>query len=315
MQSFEEITYEENKSEEMYQVFTKKQIRSLNKDLDPRFVSNRKGGGNTTLRYIEGHDAIDQANRIFGYGNWSYRPLSCEQKVLMDPLTGEAVGITYKAQVELVVRGCISPVVEVGSQAVATWNVSDCIMKRRMNDAKYNKKPVDESPFNPLEIANARTTIMDAHEMAEKGAVTDALKRALRTFGDQFGNGLYGDGRIPVDEDGNASATPKAPVAQQRPQQAPQKRTVPQQQHPASANQDARISQQEAQQEVDTSDANQPPTQSEVEALAKEIYPGHSFQKVVSSLLKKRDYTGGHLTLGERVALMNKLQAKKSAAA
>ena len=39
---------------------------------------------------------------------------------------------------------------------------------------------------------------MESHEQAEKGAVTDAVKRALRTFGEQFGNGLYGDGRIPM---------------------------------------------------------------------------------------------------------------------
>ena len=34
---------------------------------------------------------------------------------------------------------------------------------------------------------------VDGHETAYKGAVTDALKRALRSFGDRFGNGLYGD--------------------------------------------------------------------------------------------------------------------------
>ena len=33
----------------------------------------------------------------------------------------------------------------------------------------------------------------EGHETAYKGAVTDALKRALRTFGAQFGNALYGD--------------------------------------------------------------------------------------------------------------------------
>ena len=33
----------------------------------------------------------------------------------------------------------------------------------------------------------------EGHETACKGAVTDALKRALRTFGDQFGNALYGE--------------------------------------------------------------------------------------------------------------------------
>ena len=34
----------------------------------------------------------------------------------------------------------------------------------------------------------------EAHDTAMKGAVTDALKRALRSFGHQFGNSLYGDG-------------------------------------------------------------------------------------------------------------------------
>ena len=33
----------------------------------------------------------------------------------------------------------------------------------------------------------------DGHETAVKGAVTDGMKRALRSFGDRFGNGLYGD--------------------------------------------------------------------------------------------------------------------------
>lgn len=174
---------------EEYQVFSEKQILELNKGLDPRFISNRKGGGNTTLKYIEGHDAIDQANRLFGFGNWSYRPLSCEQKVLLDPMTGEAVGVAYKAQVELIVRGCVAPIVEVGSQPVASWNITDVVLSRRKKEEKA--KPIED-----WEKMNAGRTIVEAHEMAEKGAVTDALKRALRTFGDQFGNGLYGDGRV-----------------------------------------------------------------------------------------------------------------------
>jgi DNA repair and recombination protein RAD52 len=172
----------------MDQVFTEKQIQLLQQDLDPRFISNRKGGGGSELKYIEGHDAIDQANRLFGYGNWSYRPLSCEQCVLMDPMTGEAVGVSYKAKVELIVRGCVAPIVEVGSQPVATWNVTDTVMGRR--------KKGDTKEIEDWERVNARRTIVEAHEMAEKGAVTDALKRALRTFGNQFGNGLYGDGPV-----------------------------------------------------------------------------------------------------------------------
>lgn len=182
----------------MDQVFTEKQIQQLTQDLDPRFVSTRKGGGNTELKYIEGHDAIDQANRLFGYGNWSYRPLSCEQCVLIDPVTGEPVGVSYKAQVELKVRGCVAPIVEVGSQPVASWNVSDQIWKTRESTARYKKQPLDEGEFTRQEIAKARAVVTDAHEMAEKGAVTDALKRVLRTFGNQFGNGLYGDGPVVI---------------------------------------------------------------------------------------------------------------------
>jgi len=90
-------------STDISHVFTTWQLQELDKSLDPRFVSSRKGGGNTTLKYIEGHDAIDQANRLFGRET-GISPTACEQKVLLDPMTGEAVGIAYKAQVELRTR-------------------------------------------------------------------------------------------------------------------------------------------------------------------------------------------------------------------
>lgn len=179
------------------QVFSQEQLDLLTADLDPRLVSERKGGGNSTLSYIEGHHAIDQANRIFGYGNWAYKPLSIEAKVIHDPLTGEAVGVMYEATIELTVRGCVAPIVEVGTQPVASWNVVDVALSRRKKDDK-------ERELEQWEIVNARRTIVDAHEMAKKGGVTDGLKRCLRTFGTQFGNALYGDG--PVD------FTPAGPI-------------------------------------------------------------------------------------------------------
>jgi hypothetical protein len=51
----------------------------------------------------------------------------------------------------------------------------------------------------------------EAHEAAYKGAVTDALKRALRHFGNQFGNGLY-DRRNAVDTAAPRPATPTSPA-------------------------------------------------------------------------------------------------------
>ncbi len=58
----------------------------------------------------------------------------------------------------------------------------------------------------------------EGHETAYKGAVTDALKRALRSFGDRFGNGLYGD--------------PPTSTGQSRPQSQPRSERRP---APASA--------------------------------------------------------------------------------
>ncbi len=171
--------------------FTPEQIAELDKPLPKPLISSRKGTGKM-LSYIEGHDAIDQANRIFGYGNWAYRTISCEQTVLLDPATGEPVGIAYKAQVELTVRGAHGPMVEVGSQPVAAWNVTDVVMSRR--------KQGDDGPIQAWEKVTAQRTIVEAHEHAEKGAVTDAMKRALRTYGAQFGNGLYGDGTADISQ-------------------------------------------------------------------------------------------------------------------
>ena len=54
---------------------------------------------------------------------------------------------------------------------------------------------------------------LEGHETAYKGAVTDALKRALRSFGDRFGNGLYGD--------------PPTAKAQRRTQPQPKRHAAP----------------------------------------------------------------------------------------
>ena len=48
--------------------------------------------------------------------------------------------------------------------------------------------PRTDIGFNAVAEDNA-----DGHETAIKGAVTDGMKRALRSFGVQFGNGFYGD--------------------------------------------------------------------------------------------------------------------------
>ena len=58
----------------------------------------------------------------------------------------------------------------------------------------------------------------EGHETAYKGAVTDALKRALRSFGDRFGNGLYGD---PPTSTGHERRQPRQRQQQPRSEQRP----------------------------------------------------------------------------------------------
>jgi len=134
--------------------------KALSQPLDPSLVSQRRGRAGRTYSYIEGHTVIDQANRVFGYGGWGYElvgDVTLRQIERVDPRTGEVESArVYSAPVRVTVLGA-PPRADIGFHAVA-----------------------DESA--------------DGHETACKGAVTDGLKRALRSFGDRFGNGLYGDG-------------------------------------------------------------------------------------------------------------------------
>ena len=66
--------------------------------------------------------------------------------------------------------------------------------------------------FQPVSDESA-----EGHETAYKGAVTDALKRALRSFGDRFGNGLYGD---PPTTNGQSRTRPQP--RQPRPEHRPE---------------------------------------------------------------------------------------------
>ena len=162
---------------------------ALGQPLDPNLVSRRKGRAGRIYDYLEGHTVIDQANRIFGYGGWGYElagDVTLRQFETVDAETGEVKDThAYSAPVRVTVPGA-PPRTDVGFQWVAA-----------------------ETP--------------DDHETACKGAVTDGLKRALRSFGDRFGNGLYGD--QPAEEAGGrrtaARQTGRNGGGNPRPQRAP----------------------------------------------------------------------------------------------
>ena len=132
----------------------------LGEPLHEGLVSHRKGRKGRTFAYLEGRAAIDQANRIFGFGGWGYElvgDVALRESESVDAKTGETRRFrAYAATVRVTVPGSPSRT-DVGFHAVTEETV-------------------------------------EGHETAYKGAVTDALKRALRSYGEQFGNSLYGDG-------------------------------------------------------------------------------------------------------------------------
>ena len=167
--------------------------QALGQPLDPALASQRKGRSGKSFDYLEGHIVIAQANRIFGYGGWGYDlvgDVTLRRIETVDPQTGEVkVDQGYSAPVRVSVAGAL-PRTDVGVH------------------------PVAEETF-------------DGHDTAIKGAVTDGLKRAFRSFGVQFGNAFYGDQphvgntatpeRVPAQgngRSGQAQANGKSPVRQ-----------------------------------------------------------------------------------------------------
>lgn len=107
--------------------------------------------------YVDGKHVIDEANRIFGHNGWSYEVtqlrLVSEQTIQHNGKDQYRVG--YLCAVKVNVDGVVREGTAVGSGV-----------------------------GNPNSIA-------DHHESAIKEAETDALKRAMRTFGNTFGLALY----------------------------------------------------------------------------------------------------------------------------
>ena len=142
-------------------MFTKEQIEDLEKELESSRIKTREKG-NIQLSYIEAHDFITTANRIFGYGHWEYS-ISSLEVVSVEVNQNQNNIISYKAIVHVVVYN------ENHSQKVCREDVG----------------------FG----SGIAKTLADAHESGAKEAVTDALKRAMRSFGNQFGNSLYDKSR------------------------------------------------------------------------------------------------------------------------
>ena len=138
-------------------MFDKKQLEILNQELDSSRIKTREKG-NISIFYIEGHHVIETANKVFGFGNWSYSISKLEQ-VSQEQNQNQNHVICYKAIVQVLIHS------ENHTQEV------------KREDVGFG--------------TGIAKTLADANENASKEAVTDALKRAMRSFGNQFGNSLY----------------------------------------------------------------------------------------------------------------------------
>ncbi len=142
-------------------MFNDKQIKILDNQLDSKRIKSRQKG-NINLSYLEGFDIIETANKVFGYGAWSYSISNLEQ-VSQENNQNQNIVICYKAIISVIVY-----------------------------DSQHLNQIKREDVGFGTGIAKA---LADAHESGAKEAVTDAIKRSLRSFGNQFGNSLYDKSR------------------------------------------------------------------------------------------------------------------------
>ncbi len=134
--------------------FNDAQTRHLKAKLDAKHVRTRQANG-VSLNYVEGWHVIAEANRIFGYDAWSRETLSAT--CFWQSSSGGNHEAAYLAKVRISVRA------------------GDTVIVREGSGTGEGRAP----------------TTGQAHELALKGAETDATKRALATFGNPFGLALY----------------------------------------------------------------------------------------------------------------------------
>jgi hypothetical protein len=143
------------------QRFSPEQIAALSAPLNRNQISSRKQGRGQ-VAYLKSFVVINEANRIFGFDGWQRQTLFSTSVAQAERLIGDdhkpGWGVTYIARVRITVSA--------GAQGS---------LIREGTGAGHG---ID-------------TDLGLAHESALKEAETDAMKRALITFGNPFGLALY----------------------------------------------------------------------------------------------------------------------------
>ncbi|WUR02872.1 DNA repair and recombination protein RAD52 (RAD52) [Vairimorpha necatrix] len=142
------------KSEKNFDSDEKSRIsKLLNKKLAPEYISYRQGFNRTVVPYVEGWTVISLANQIFGFNGWSSQIIKMEIDYCDENDNKWCIGIS-------------------------------CIVRISLKDGTSK----EDVGFGSSENQRRKS---EAYEKARKEAVTDALKRALRQYGNSLGNCCY----------------------------------------------------------------------------------------------------------------------------
>ncbi|XP_023591466.1 DNA repair protein RAD52 homolog isoform X1 [Trichechus manatus latirostris] len=123
---------------------------ALRQRLGPEYISSRMAGGGQKVCYIEGHRVINLANEMFGYNGWAHS------------VTQQNVDFVDLNNGKFYVGVC-------------------AFVKVQLKDGSYH----EDVGYGVSEGLKSKALSL---EKARKEAVTDGLKRALRSFGNALGN-------------------------------------------------------------------------------------------------------------------------------
>ncbi|KAK4610306.1 DNA repair and recombination protein rhm52 [Fulvia fulva] len=127
----------------------------LDKQLGPEYISTRPGNGGGKVHYLAAEKVINLANEVFGFNGWSSSIIN--------------------VQIDFVDENPTNGKINLGLST---------IVRVTLKDGTFH----EDTGYGHCENTKGKAA---AFEKAKKEAATDAMKRALRNFGNVLGNCLY----------------------------------------------------------------------------------------------------------------------------
>jgi hypothetical protein len=149
---------------------TGKQVQQLLEPIKPNRVSRTPQG----MSHLEAWDVIAHLSRVFGFEGW-------DKEILDTHVLFETSDVRERTRNNK-------------TEQYGVWTVAySCAMRLTVRDPSGNVVTVKEDAATGEAINQPSRG--DAHDLALKSAISGALKRCAKDLGDQFGLGLYDDGK------------------------------------------------------------------------------------------------------------------------